>query len=220
MFGKVQQWVLNISLTACAMGLMISSSGLDGVYMASWMPPGWFWLGLVLNTMSDVANLTLMYWFGRLRQSPRGSRRYRLALGLLPSEIVAVGYSWFFSWRQLRAVLSAVEPDAWRWVAPVAAGFIPLLLAFIGYAQSLLAGKLEEEPVQAHAREPVAIASEPEPDPIAVERVTEHAAVAELFPCSHCLEVYQTQNALNGHMRKHARSNGHELVPEEVASDR
>jgi hypothetical protein len=206
---------------------MLSSSGLDGVYMATWMPSGWFWLGLVLNTMSDVANLTLMFWFGRLRQSPRGSKRYRLALGLLPSEAIAVLYSWFFSWRQLRTVLSAVEPDAWRWVAPVAAGFIPLLLAFIGYAQSLLAGKLEEEPAQVRVREPVVIAnepepepiattSEPEPEPVAVEQITEPVAVAESFSCLHCSETYLTQNALNGHMRKHARSNGHEPVPESM----
>jgi hypothetical protein len=195
---------------------MLSSSGLDGVYMATWMPSGWFWLGLVLNTMSDVANLTLMFWFGRLRQSPRGSKRYRLALGLLPSEAIAVLYSWFFSWRQLRAVLPAVEPDAWRWVAPVAAGFIPLLLAFIGYAQSLLAGKLEEEPAQVRVREPVATVSESEPEPVAVEQITEPVAVAESFPCPHCPETYLTQNALNGHMRKHARSNGHEPVPESM----
>ena len=46
---------------------------------------------------------------------------------------------------QLRIVLPAIEPIAWLWVAPVAAGFVPLLLAFIGYTQGLLAGRIESE---------------------------------------------------------------------------
>jgi len=125
------EWVKKNSLWLVGLGLMLASSGLDGVYISRWMT-GAPWLGFILNTMSDVANLTLMYWYGRFRQSPKGSKRYRLAGAMLPSEIIAALYSWLFSWRQLRAVLPAVEPEHWRWVAPVAAGFIPLLLAFVG----------------------------------------------------------------------------------------
>jgi hypothetical protein len=90
-----------------------------------------------------------------------------LAVALLPAEIVAILYSWFFSWRQLRAILPAVEPEAWPWVSAVAAGFIPLLLAFVGYAQSLLAGKLETETVEPREirqvrTETVTVRSEPQ----------------------------------------------------------
>jgi hypothetical protein len=148
-----------------ALGLMLASSGLDGVYMSKWMS-GADWLGFVLNTMSDVANLVLMYWFGRFRQSAKGSKRYKLAAALLPSEVIAALYSWLSSWRQLRAVLPAVEPEHWRWVAP-------LLLAFVGYAQSLLAGKLDFERGGSPGR----------PD----------------YGCKECDRLFGSQQALNAH---------------------
>ena len=177
------------SLWLIGSGLMLASSGLDGIYMGKWMPDGIFWLGLVLNTMSDVANQVLMYWFGRLRQSPKNSKRYRLASALLPAEMVAVLYSWFFSWRQLRMVLPAIEPEHWRWVAPIAAGFIPLLLAFIGYAQSLLAGKLDEKPV--------------EPAKAKTDQLEMTSKPAKQFGCPLCIRTFGSQAALNAHMRVH-----------------
>ena len=182
-------WVRRNSLWLVGLGLMLASSGLDGVYISKWMA-GAPWLGFVLNTMSDVANLTLMYWYGRFRQSPKGSKRYRLAAAMLPSEIIAALYSWLFSWRQLRAVLPAVEPEHWRWVAPVAAGFIPLLLAFVGYAQSLLAGKFDDEPTRASEK------------PAAEQEVR--------YVCALCSRSFGTQQALNAHRRAHNgnRSNG------------
>jgi len=141
--------IRDASLWLVGLGLMLASSGLDGVYMAKWMPPLFAWLGLVLNTTADIANLVLAYWYTRFRQTTRkGSKRHQLAALLLPAEIVSVTYSWFFSWRQLRLVLPATEPQHWRWVAPIAAGFVPLLLAFIGWAQALLAGKMDEEPLK------------------------------------------------------------------------
>jgi len=193
----IRHWARENSLWIVSAGLMLASSGLDGVYMGQWMPTGWMWLGLALNTMSDVGNMVLMYWYGRLRQSPVRSKRFRLALALLPAEVVAVGYSWFFSWRQLRAVLPAVEPTEWRWVAPIAAGFIPLLLAFVGYAQSLLAGKLDAEPIASKE-----IIPEPLPQP------------AEPFTCGDCARSFATQQALNAHSRVHSGSNGKHPVPE------
>jgi len=189
-------WIRDSSLWLVGLGLMLASSGLDGVYMAKWMPAGWWVLGLVLNTMADIANLILMYWYTRFRQSPKGSKRYKLAAGLLPAEGVAVGFSWFLSWRQLRAVLPAVEPEHWRWVAPIAAGFIPLLLAFIGWAQALVAGKLDEPAAQ----------------PAAPAAVGARRAVPVLEPapfrCPHdgCDRSFGSQQALNAHMR--AQSNG------------
>jgi len=187
----MKHWIRDSSLWLVGLGLMLASSGLDGVYMAKWMPPGWWVLGLVLNTMADIANLILMYWYTRFRQSPKGSKRYKLAAGLLPAEVVAVGFSWFLSWRQLRAVLPAVEPQHWRWVAPISAGFIPLLLAFVGWAQALLAGKLDVAPAAART----------ESAPAAAQRR------AFACPAADCDRVFGSQPALNAHMRVH--SNGH-----------
>jgi len=132
-------WLIENSLWLVGFGLMLASSGIDGAYMSRWMPDGWAWLGLVLNTTSDIGGEVVMYWFGRIYQA--GGKRGKLAFALLPAEVVMVAYSWFFSWRQLRLIMPPIEPDDWRWVAPVSAGFIPLLLAAIGFAQSLLAGR-------------------------------------------------------------------------------
>lgn len=152
---RLRDDILNASLWLVSLGLMLASSGLDGAYMSKWMPGGWAWLGLVLNTMSDIAGMVIMYWFGRLQQSGRTKRR--LSYALLLSEGVAIGYSWFFSWRQLRMVLPPLEPRDWEWVSAVAAGYIPLLLAFIGYAQSLLAGRVAQgEGKVAQRRKPAA----------------------------------------------------------------
>ena len=139
--------LLSASLWLVALGLMLASSGLDGAYLARWMTDlpgigGAALLGYVLNTTADVAGLVLTYWYGRLQLDQSATKRKRSAI-LLVAELIATGYSGFFSWRQLRLVLPAVEGDAARWVAPVSAGFIPLLLAFIGYAQALLAGRIE-----------------------------------------------------------------------------
>jgi hypothetical protein len=140
---KLGRWFRDNSLWIVSLGLMLASSGIDGAYMAKWMPPGFGWLGLVLNTMSDVSGMVIIYWFGRLQQD-RSSRKRRLSSVLLAAEAITVLYSWLFSWRQLRLVLPATERVGWQWVSAVAAGFIPLLLAFIGYAEALLAGRVED----------------------------------------------------------------------------
>lgn len=131
------------SLWLVGLGLMLASSGIDGAYMSTWMPPGFGWLGLVLNTTSDISGMVLVYWYARLQQD-RSSRKRRLSNVLLAAEAVTVLYSWLFSWRQLRLVLPNVEQVGWQWVSAVSAGFIPLLLAFVGYAQALLAGRVDD----------------------------------------------------------------------------
>lgn len=150
-------WLLDNSLWLVGLGLMLASSGIDGAYMTLWMPPGATWLGYVLNTVSDVAGMVLMYWYGRLLQTRQnesgGKRKLKLSRVLLGAEVVAVAYSWLFSWRQLLIVLPSVEGEATRWVAPLAAGFIPLLLASAGYAQSLLAGRIEKKEETEEAEE-------------------------------------------------------------------
>lgn len=140
-----QGWLLRNSLWLVSAGLMLASSGLDGAYMARFMAPTW--LGYVLNTISDISSEALMYYFGRLRLYPKNQKRYHLALLLLPVELLTAAYAWLFSWRQLLIVLPAVEGVATKWVAPIVAGFIPLLLAAIGLAQALLAGRISDAPV-------------------------------------------------------------------------
>jgi hypothetical protein len=157
-FKRLGTWCLQSSLWIVALGLMLASSGIDGTYMERLN--AWPSFGYILNFMSDVANLILMYWYGRLQQdrSPKKQERSR---HVLKAEWVAIGYSWLFSWRQLRPQVYNVETmpvlsklfgagetgSAWEVevLALVFAGFIPLILAFIGYVQSLLAGRLEDE---------------------------------------------------------------------------
>ena len=128
------KWLLDNSLWLASLGLMISSSGIDGAYMSKMMEPSLWPLGYVLNTVSDVSGMVLMYAFGRLQQEHKNSKKWKLSKVLLGAEVVAILYSWFFSWLQLRIVLQPTERADAQWIAPIAAGFIPLLLAFIGWA--------------------------------------------------------------------------------------
>jgi hypothetical protein len=127
-----------------SIGLMAASSGIDGAYMAAWMPDGAGWLGYVLNTTSDVASEVLMFWFGRLQQERKGSKKWRLSRWILAAESVIVTFSWFFGWRQLRLVMPRIEGNAAHWVAPVSAAFVPVLLVSTGYAQALREGRFEK----------------------------------------------------------------------------
>jgi hypothetical protein len=111
--------------------------------MAGWMSPGLGALGYVLNTMSDITSMVLTYYFGVFQGSQNPEKR-RASKVLLYADGISVLYSWFFSWRQLRFMIPQIETTpltgkAWEveLVAFLSAGFIPLTLAFVGYAQSL-----------------------------------------------------------------------------------
>jgi hypothetical protein len=159
------QGFLRISLWVASIGLMISSSGLDGAYLAKLMPPGWGLLGLVLNTVADVTSELGMYWYGRL-QMDKSSTKRKKAKWLLAGQVILVGYAWLFSWRQLVPIIAQVDPDA-PWMAFIGAAFIPSALLVVGYVQALLAGRIENEKVDA-AMESSAVQVEPEPAPVAV----------------------------------------------------
>ena len=161
-------WLQNNALWLSGLGLMLASSGIDGAYMSRWMPDGAAWLGLVLNTVSDLAGMVLSYEYGRLRHdNAKSSKRYKMAGALLGAEFVAIAYSWFFSWRQLRMVLTW-EPE---WVAVAAAGFVPLLLAAIGWAQALLSEPAEAAQAPRQPAPPVVESAQPMPEPAPVAQV-------------------------------------------------
>lgn len=130
-------WLHENALWLVGLGLMLASSGIDGAYLARLMSLPV--LGYVLNTTADIASMTLTYYYGRLlKDNNKGSKKYKLAGALLGSEVVSIGYSWYFSFLQLRIILQPIEPVATGWFAFASAGFIPLLLAFIGFAQALI----------------------------------------------------------------------------------
>jgi hypothetical protein len=223
MIAKIWTGILSASLWIVMVGLMLASSGLDGRYMSMWMSPGAEWLGYVLNTVTDIASVFVMYWYGRLQQS-RSSKKREMSQRLLAFEAVSVVYSWLLSWRQLRMRLYSVE------IAPLAAklggsvlanvleieiaallfaGLVPLTLVGVGYAQSLLAGKMDDEQKENEPKTAKLAINEPEP-------------VVVGFVCETCGYSAATQQALNAHQRKHAvkagsNGNGHGLpVVEEV----
>jgi len=133
---------LKISLWLASIGLMIASSGVDGAYLAKLMPLGFGWLGLVLNTVSDVSSEIMMYWYGRLQMDASSAKR-KGARWLLAVNGLLVGYAWLFSWRQLLPIVRQIEQGAAEWLAPLMAAFIPVALVGIGFAQALLAGRIE-----------------------------------------------------------------------------
>ena len=137
---------LKYSLWIVGFGLMLASSGIDGAYMSRMMPDEWEWLGLVLNTTADIAGMVLTYYYGVIRrENAKNTKKWKLARWLLLAEIFSVGYSWFFGWRQLLIVMIPIEGNATVWIAPIAAFFIPGTLGFIGFTESLLVDKPQDD---------------------------------------------------------------------------
>jgi len=202
MWHKIELWIGRHSSELIGAGLMLSSSGLDGVYMMLWMPSGFGWLGLVLNTMSDVADLYLGRRVGSLIRSKDEVRRWG-AFAVFVGQLIAVLYSWFYGWRRLLTVLPAVEPEHYRWIAPVAAGFIPLLLAVLGIESGLSSfssTRFFDE------SEPQTVTTEPDPLHCPICGATTNQRGDPLL----------TQAQLSGHMNAHTgNGNGskqHEMV--------
>jgi hypothetical protein len=199
----IWQWFVKAALWLVAAGLMITSTCFDGVYLENLSILTGF--GFALNVFADIANPAMMYWYGRLQQD-RSKVKQRKSESILTWERIAIGYSWLFSWRQLRGRVYLIE------TAPLAAklhgtelasvieiellafafaGFVPLMLAGIGALQALIAGRIENEPTAEQAP----AETEPIEQPVS-------------FPCPHCSEVFPSQQAVNGHQRAH-RTNGH-----------
>jgi hypothetical protein len=123
---------------AIGIGLMLSSSGLDGMYLTLWMPVKYWYLGLILNTAADIADLYLGHRIGKLIRSKDPIKRWgAVALGVF--QVIAIAYSWFFGYRQLLRVLPTIEPVGTARIAFWAAGFIPIMLGGLGLESGLTA---------------------------------------------------------------------------------
>ena len=134
---------MNASLWVVGFGLMLASSGLDGAFLVKLMPLNWGWLGLVLNTTTDIASEVISYWCGRLAQDASTKKR-KMSKLLWVAQFALVFFAWLFGWRQIIPILRTLEPQDWRWLAPLMAAFTPIALVAVGYTQALLAGKIED----------------------------------------------------------------------------
>lgn len=144
---RIGGWVIQNSLWVVGFGLFLASSGLDGAFLVKLMPAQWGWLGLVLNTTTDVCSEVISYWTGRLAQDANKRKREMSKLLWIP-QFALVFFAWLFGWRQIIPILRVIEPDDWHWLAPLMSAFVPTALVAVGYTQALLAGKIvEEKPV-------------------------------------------------------------------------
>lgn len=180
---------LRNSLWIASIGIMLASSGIDGAYLAKIMRP--YWLGYVLNTVSDVASEILMYWYGRLTMDRSSTKRGR-ARWLLVVEVILAAFAWLFGWRQLLPIVAAQEgAQAARWLAPVMAAFTPVALIGIGYAQALLAGRIEKEK---EARDETQPTTQP-------AQAAAHKGNGRAHICPHCEKSFAKPQGVSAHLR-------------------
>jgi len=190
-------WILTNSLWLVSAGLMLSSSGIDGAYMAKIVP--WPIVGYVLNTVSDIGSEVLMYWFGRLRQYPKNTKRYKMAAGVLFAESILTGYAWLFGWRQLLPIITALEDaQTAAWLAPVLAAFTPISLVAIGYTQALLAGRIEKEQGDSTAEQ-----EQPQVEQVEAQSESKSAKGNghSAHQCPWCERGFASQQAVSAHLR-------------------
>jgi len=189
--------MLVAALWIATLGLFLASSGIDGVYLMSWMPVGWGWMGLVLNSVVDLTSELIMYWYGRLRLMPINTKRYKHARWLLLFEGGLIGFQWFFSWLQLRMVLAPVEPRDAGWIAPIAAAFVPFALVAVGYAQALLAGRIDTQATQPPA--------DNAPEPTHLPQKATEPPTKKRYVCGECGGEFETSQMYAAHKRWHCK---------------
>jgi hypothetical protein len=148
------QYLQGHSLWLAAIGLMVASSSLDGVYLSRWTP-GFPLGGFILNTVADVSTLVISYHINRHRNGSDYKRALAASENRAVSLLITVGFSWLFTWRYLRPVIFGIEAQAslsplvvlewWpllKWVfcevlAALFSGFVPLMLWEIGRVQGI-----------------------------------------------------------------------------------
>jgi len=203
-FRQLWEGFLRSSLWWVSIGLMLASSGIDGAYMAKLMPTPL--LGYVLNTTSDIGSEILMFWFGRLRQSPKNTKRYKMSGILLIAEAILTGFAWLFGWRQLLPIITTLEDaQTARWLAPVLAAFTPVSLVAVGYAQALLAGKIEKmhsDSTTTHT-DAQAKQEQKQESQAATHDAKESAGSNghKKHTCPHCEREFGSKQAVSAHLR-------------------
>ena len=201
---KTTSWFYDHNLVLMGAGLLLASSALDGIYMGNaMMPVGYAGFGLLLNLVSDVCTLGLSYWYRRLRMD-RSSVKRKGAWVLLLTEVAATGYSWLFSWRQLLQVMPRVEGADAIWLAPLAAGFVPMLLFAIGYAEASRVGRLQTakaakvSEMKTQPTKPIAEIAETIVVPIAPVAESGNGSKPK---CPYCDAAFDTVQGVSAHLR-------------------
>ena len=167
------------ALMVAGMLLMLASAGVDGKFMSLWMSDGLAWMGYVLNLVSDASGYVMSNAYGRLQNEDDETKR-KLSRFLLLGEFVNIAYSWLFSYLVLRerfvviftrAIFGSLATEI-EVLAFVSAGFVPLMLTFLGYADSL--GKTRRRRRHFRHTEPAIVARPdtvpvvaPQPDTVA-----------------------------------------------------
>jgi len=141
---RIRDFLQDNALMVSGMLLMLASAGVDGKFLSMWMSDGMGWMGYILNLVSDASGYVMSNAYGRL-QNDDDERKHNLSKVLLVGEFINIAYSWLFSYLVLRDRFMTfftrpifgnltVELEV---LAFVSAGFVPLSLVFLGYADSL-----------------------------------------------------------------------------------
>ena len=203
-----QKWHKDI-LIWFSIALSLFSCGFDGAFLSRLMwtnAPVWgFVFGQGLNFAADAVTHVLGNQFAEeQRKAPKGSKRRKLSYLLLPADLAALYYSVAFSWYQIR--LNWQDLPGWLQIS--AASFAPVFILWLGVARALRDANIKAEPSEAKQKASQLEPAQSEPEPLTIG-----------FLCDVCGEPFATQQAVNAHMRKHKRTNGHKAELErEVAA--
>lgn len=141
---RLRAFLQDNALMVSGMLLMLASAGIDGKFLSMWMSEGMAWLGYVLNLVADATSYVISNAYGRLQDEEDDSKR-KLSRLLLVGEFVGIAYSWLFGYLVLRErfvviftrpIFGALTTER-EVLAFVSAGFVPLMLTLLGYADSL-----------------------------------------------------------------------------------
>lgn len=185
---RLREFVNENILMLSGMLLMLASAGVDGLFLSMWMTKGFGWMGYVLNFVSDCSSYIMSNAYGDLQGNPDPEKRQR-SKALLYGEFVNIVYSWMFSYLVLRerfvfimarpifAKYATLETEL---LAFVSAGFVPLSLVFLGYADSLNKRYVDDYRAQhtkdATAQQETQSATAQAPEMQAVDKPATHSA--------------------------------------------
>ena len=132
-------WLDRVPLDAISIAVMVASMFLDGAYLRRFAYVGAFGTicAYTLNCVADLAVNKLTREFVRQRMGNLGKWRGRLVFVLLLFAFASFYYTSVFSWREA----SLQMPDEPNWLLWSIATFAPTVLAGLGVAEALRAGR-------------------------------------------------------------------------------